>query len=768
LIYNDTGTNYQDFSCSENTHYYYQAWSWSQTDGFTANFVHADNITYANQPSFFESPPPSNGSINNSLSLSWNISINDTNGDLIDWTINCSNGQTNSSTSLPNGTKSLSPPSLADSTMYTILCEYPGDQNDYVVFGEAPDANDGPPVDSYDVPKPPAPMTPYVRVWFNDTLPSPYDTLSNDIRHSPDTSKIWNLTVQWMPSSGSSPTTITLSWNTAELVTCEYNSVALCTEGGSPIQNMLINSTYSFSCPAYVPYNFKIICNVVNQSPVVTNIPDQMVVEGSAFTAISLDNYVSDPDNTDAEMTWTYSGNTALTVSIVDRVATITIPNADWNGAETITFNASDPAGLWDATATTFTVTAVNDPPVITTVDTTTAVADVLYLVDYESTDVDGGTPIWSLVTNASFLGMDVNTGVLSGTPLNADVGSYSVNVSVSDGFDSSDFSNFSLTVINASLMFTDNSPTQGTTGDPFTFNITTLTIIEISNVTVTWTHGILNGTNASLILRNNETWNLTITLDHNLSAMNYSISVTDASNTTITGPQKIVNITDNDKPEIIDQTPTMAQAGHLFIFNMIVNENIQLSQAKLEYWFNNYAHISTNMINVHGNLWQKPIAINMTVQTLKYTVSVVDSSDNWVNTSEKIVYINPDRSPNAPARPTGVSSGKIGMQYTYKTSTTDPDGDEVYYQWDWGGNISGWLGPFASGEIASVQHTWEVKGTYEIKVKAKDIQGLESSWSDPLPVSMPYIYNPIHQFLDLFFQRYPYAFPFLRHLLGY
>ena len=81
----------------------------------------------------------------------------------------------------------------------------------------------------------------------------------------------------------------------------------------------------------------------VNDAPVVTDIPNQTIAEGATFTTINLDDYVSDVDNTDAEMTWTYSGNTDLTVSIVNRVATISIPSADWNGAETITFRATDP-----------------------------------------------------------------------------------------------------------------------------------------------------------------------------------------------------------------------------------------------------------------------------------------------------------------------------------------------------------------------------------------------------------------------------------------
>ena len=66
-------------------------------------------------------------------------------------------------------------------------------------------------------------------------------------------------------------------------------------------------------------------------------------LKGSTFATINLDDYVSDLDNTDAEMTWTASGNTELTVAIVDRVATITIPDIDWNGSETITFRATDP-----------------------------------------------------------------------------------------------------------------------------------------------------------------------------------------------------------------------------------------------------------------------------------------------------------------------------------------------------------------------------------------------------------------------------------------
>jgi len=125
---------------------------------------------------------------------------------------------------------------------------------------------------------------------------------------------------------------------------------------------------------------------------------------------------------------------------------------------------------------------------------------------------------------------------------------------------------------------------------------------------------------------------------------------------------------------------------------------------------------------------------------------------------------------PNKPSKPSGVTNGKIGQEYSYTTITTDPDGDQVYYLWDWGdGNNSGWLGPYNSGITTGVTHNWTIKGSYSIKVKAKDIHGNESNWSDPLPITMPFSYHmTLLQLLQRFFQRFPHTFPILRQLLRY
>ena len=91
---------------------------------------------------------------------------------------------------------------------------------------------------------------------------------------------------------------------------------------------------------------------------------------------------------------------------------------------------------------------------------------------------------------------------------------------------------------------------------------------------------------------------------------------------------------------------------------------------------------------------------------------------------------------PEKPSIPSGPLFGKKGVSYTYITSTTDPDGDQLYYWFDWGdGSCSGPVGPFNSGYLASAEHIWSDPGIYEIKVMASDSTERISAWSEPLQV---------------------------------
>ena len=94
---------------------------------------------------------------------------------------------------------------------------------------------------------------------------------------------------------------------------------------------------------------------------------------------------------------------------------------------------------------------------------------------------------------------------------------------------------------------------------------------------------------------------------------------------------------------------------------------------------------------------------------------------------------------PDKPSRPAGTNSGITRRSYSYSSSTIDPDGDQIFYKFDWDdGTNSGWVGPYNSGETLYLSHVWTTSGSYSIKVKAKDEHGAESVWSYPLPISMP------------------------------
>jgi len=93
-------------------------------------------------------------------------------------------------------------------------------------------------------------------------------------------------------------------------------------------------------------------------------------------------------------------------------------------------------------------------------------------------------------------------------------------------------------------------------------------------------------------------------------------------------------------------------------------------------------------------------------------------------------------RPPEIPERPDGPTAGNVDVEYPFSTCTTDPDGDQVYYLWEWGDNTSSeWLGPFDSGEVAEAYHSWDESGEYEIRVKARDTHNVESGWTKNLSI---------------------------------
>jgi hypothetical protein len=95
------------------------------------------------------------------------------------------------------------------------------------------------------------------------------------------------------------------------------------------------------------------------------------------------------------------------------------------------------------------TVVGRNDRPQIITSDITQIEQDTPFKRDYDVFDPDeGDTHIWSLRTDAEWLAMENDTGVLWGTPDGYDVGDWLVNITVTDQGGLSDYREFTLKVL--------------------------------------------------------------------------------------------------------------------------------------------------------------------------------------------------------------------------------------------------------------------------------------------------------------------------------
>jgi hypothetical protein len=93
---------------------------------------------------------------------------------------------------------------------------------------------------------------------------------------------------------------------------------------------------------------------------------------------------------------------------------------------------------------------------------------------------------------------------------------------------------------------------------------------------------------------------------------------------------------------------------------------------------------------------------------------------------------------PTEPSRPVGPVLGIWHVLYNFTSTSSDPDGDQIYYKFEWGdGSDSGWLGPYTSGQTGTGSHVWTTLGVYNVTVRAHDIFGATSPKSEPLIVTI-------------------------------
>jgi len=125
------------------------------------------------------------------------------------------------------------------------------------------------------------------------------------------------------------------------------------------------------------------------------------------------------------------------------------------------------------------------------------------------------------------------------------------------------------------------------------------------------------------------------------------------------------------------------------------------------------------------------------------------------------------EKSVDSPYTPqiSGPTYGEEDEEYEYSAYSIDPEGDFIYYYWDWGDGTQEISDACFSGQTCYAYHEWD-EGTYIIKVKAVDDWGHESPWAK-LSVQMPRSKSKFNTLLQNILENLQQYFPMLRYIIN-
>jgi hypothetical protein len=211
-----------------------------------------------------------------------------------------------------------------------------------------------------------------------------------------------------------------------------------------------------------------------------------------------------------------------------------------------------------------------------------------------------------------------------------------------------------------------------------------------------------------------------------NADMIGYAISKYDGDN---------IKIFENDESEwITDFSISVSEEYYDYIELTIIPSGYSYGSDHYSFWQFYYDAIFYHEYHFNPH-WHSP---QDTIENMNITYSTKSTKLIIATLGELADVYFIGNPPDTPEAPDGPMEGSEGEELTFSASTTDPDGDMIYYKFNWGnGSYSSWLGPLNSGETIETSNIWNEEGVYEVRVKAKDINNRLSDWSEPLEVTI-------------------------------
>jgi len=142
-------------------------------------------------------------------------------------------------------------------------------------------------------------------------------------------------------------------------------------------------------------------------------------------------------------------------------------------------------------------------------------------------------------------------------------------------------------------------------------------------------------------------------------------------------------------------------------------------------------------MLNSWGDTPARPAGLFRVAMDMNYNCSYTGLGYAFYWMTLDLSYDSSQNSaPQTPAPVQGLAQGYAGKILSYTATSKDPDGDQLFFTFDWGdGATTKTL--LSASFTGRANHIWKEKGVYEVKAMATDSQGASSGWSEPFSVSI-------------------------------
>jgi len=320
-----------------------------------------------------------------------------------------------------------------------------------------------------------------------------------------------------------------------------------------------------------------------------------------------------------------------------------------------------------DSETFTISVTAVNDPPVITSSEVTSATEDSAYSYDVDATDEEGVSPAFSLTTKPTGMTINSSTGEISWTPTQSQIGGNSVVVSVTDGNtpitqsftvtvaannDTPVISTSAVTSATESTLYQYDVDATDEENDTLTYSLTT----KPSGMTIDADSGEISWTPSEASSDYSE---------------NVVVSVSD-SNTAVTQSFSITVSANNDTPVVTTSAVTSASESTAYQYDVDAtdNENDGLTFSLTT---------KPSGMSIDGNsgeiTWTPPEGIS------NYTEAVVVSVSDTNSSGTQSFTITVTADDDAPVfTSSAVTSGTESVAYSYTAVADDGETNSLTY----------------------------------------------------------------------------------------